>query len=131
MMFHSGNIRINLIKLILKITMMQIKSINLYRYGGSPAITLRNVDPLILQSLGLPDLPIQIAGNGDTCNIYEVWRDRGRTEKRGKYFFGDINGKNIELGKDHPFILRVIELLNEELRIKMTPFIRFISEEME
>lgn len=107
--------------------MIQIKNIGIYRDGGSPGITLRNVDPLILESLKLPDLYKQKSGDGDTCNIYEVWRDHTRGKDHGKYFFGDINGKNIELKKDHPLIVRVFELLKEERLIRVSAIDRFIG----
>ena len=108
--------------------MIKIHRIDSYRDGGSISILITNVEPMLLKQLSLPDTPKYAKGRGHTEAQYEIWRSyKIGGEDRGKYYWGDINGKYIELEDTHPMIERVKELLSQERQQRVYYIDKFID----
>jgi hypothetical protein len=108
--------------------MIKIHRIDSYRDGGSVSILLTNIEPLLLQKLGLPDTPKYAKGKGWIESQYEVWMNHAiRSENKGKYYWGDINGEHIELEEGNEMLTLVLELVRKEREQRLHLIDRFLK----
>lgn len=93
---------------------IKIRGISRYRDGGSPAVRFTTYNDS-LETFGLPNIAMDSLPDGRP--VYEVWRHC----KSMEYFYGDINGQEIKLDKDHELIKAVHDRLIEERAIMVAP----------